>query len=411
MKKLLFLILFLFISAATSHALWGAEPPVRFKLGFVDDLVRLYTYPNVPGKNENLDATILNWFNQSLRRDGYTAKGVTATVVVDGGAYFLELRGSRDKAPVLLGSTTLENFVTQFLKNGMTALHTVDALKREGKWDPNIRGWRLFLPLGLPMLNQRSLQFFHFPPERLLNYYQDYLQDPVPKRWEELLMANCVPANEVTLYEAIIDGAPIAAPDDAGPTIPIEAFGDYQRAQVRLLINPEQPLRTIPIVVYGVPAMATFERLFQVNLDVLVPQVAKNLYPYKETAVLGANHPYHFFAQAQIDPQKNRWVGSGQLGPGCRGAQILMVQDLIAACWQVAMANAPATNPGAQLNECTSTWTQPAKANQVCAYVRRQGSLKYDDPQGYKFSFPTSLDDAGKFCRVNNNDPCTGVAR
>src|SRR5205823_1550959 len=111
------------------------------------------------------------------------------------------------------------------------------------KWDPQGAGWRFFLPLGMPLLNQRSLQFFHYPPIRLLETMQDYLNDPVPVRWEELLAANGVAAEaERPLYEAVVDATPIAAPDDQGTQtlpdgttvhlIPIDYFHEYQKAQV-----------------------------------------------------------------------------------------------------------------------------------------------------------------------------------
>ena len=36
----------------------------------------------------------------------------------------------------------------------------------------------------MAMLNQKALLFFHYPPIRLLDTNEDYLNDPVPVRWK-----------------------------------------------------------------------------------------------------------------------------------------------------------------------------------------------------------------------------------
>jgi len=43
------------------------------------------------------------------------------------------------------------------MSNGWDALtNAVPKIKGDGQWDPQGVGWRFFLPLGLPMLNQRD---------------------------------------------------------------------------------------------------------------------------------------------------------------------------------------------------------------------------------------------------------------
>ena len=75
---------------------------------------------------------------------------------------------------------------------------------------------RFFLPLGMAMLNQKALLFFHYPPIRLLDTNQDYLNDPVPVRCEELLTANGVAAADLPLFNTVMDATPIGAEDDQG---------------------------------------------------------------------------------------------------------------------------------------------------------------------------------------------------
>ncbi len=60
-----------------------------------------------------------------------------------------------------------------------------------------------------------------------------------------------------------------------------------------------------------------------------------------KTPVLGVNHPYRFYAQAQIDDDDpdTGYVGSGKIVPkNCEGVVQLMKKDLAAARWQVLMA-------------------------------------------------------------------------
>ena len=426
MKRLLPLIFCLFVltscsqEQSTSPDVPGSQQvtvnsicnagEILVPLGAADNVAELYS--NTP--KEDLAKTILHWFEQTLDRDGFKALGAQARVTTADDEYYLCVSGPAEMFPQLQAYKVR---LRQFLLNGWRALGTVAELEQEKRWDPEQTGnWRFFLPLGLPMINQRALQFFHYPPIRLLTN-RDYLHDPVPKRWEQLLEANGVAAKDVALYETVLDGAPIGAPDDAGPLIPIDAFALYQNSQLRLLLrsDPTDSAFTIPVVVYGVPAMYVLEKQYHINLDILVPQLAedekpkKAFVPGKKTAVLGANHPYHFFAQAQIDPVHNKWIGSGQLGPGCGGAEILMVQDLIAACWQVGMASDPSKDPGTQLNDCTNRWTQPSRKEEICALVQHQGSLELEGPEDPKFDFSKSLEQAQAFCKANNNDPCAGT--
>ena len=113
------------------------------------------------------------------------------------------------------------------------------------------------------MLNQRAVLFFHYPPIRLLDTNQDYLDDPVPVRCEELLTANGASNADLPLFNTVMDATPIGAEDDQGSKkagdkhwglIPIQDFPDYQRAQVELLLNlSEHADYTVPIGFAGEP--------------------------------------------------------------------------------------------------------------------------------------------------------------
>lgn len=392
-------------------------------LGAEDRVSLLYSYPNDPNGKSSLADTVLHWFNQTLERDGLANLGVRAAVRVEGGNYFLDLDGPESVANSF---PEYDKRLTQFLDNGWDALtKVIPQLKAEGKWDPSpdpepppYRPWRFFLPHGLALLNQRSLQFFHYPPIRLLEGTQDYLMDPVPVRWAELLEANGVSNDqEAWLYETVMDATPIAAADDQGSKkggdpkwglIPINYFHEYQKSQVELLLNvsSSHPDYTIPIVVYGAHPRDTFAELYNVKLGVNVAATAE-IIPGKKTAVLGSNHPYVFYASAQ----GFETVGSGHFKSqgDCQAAAKVMKTDLIVARWQKVMAEDPSQNPQTVLNDCTAYWSDPARAAEICALVQHQGSLSYPDPNSLKFQFNVSLELAAGFCKTNNNDPCANV--
>ncbi len=392
-------------------------------LGAEDRVSQLYSYPNDPNSKSSLAETVLRWFNQTLLRDGLANRGARAAVRAESGSYFLDLDGPEDVASSF---PEYDKRLTQFLDNGWDALtKVIPQLKAEGKWDPSpdpepppYRPWRFFLPHGLAMINQRSLQFFHYPPIRLLEGTQDYLMDPVPVRWAELLEANGVSDDqEAWLYETVMDATPIAAADDQGSKkggdpkwglIPINYFHEYQKAQVNLLLNVSatHPDYTIPIVVYGAHPRDTFAELYNVKLGVNVAATAE-IIPGKKTAVLGSNHPYVFYAAAQgFDT-----VGSGhfQSQADCQAAAKVMQKDLIVARWQKVMADDPSQNPQTVLSDCTAYWSDPARAAEICALVQHQGSLSYPNPNSLNFQFNVSLELAASFCKTNNNDPCANV--
>ena len=374
-------------------------------LGSEETLRGLYSWPNIPDSDETLAGTILHWFAQTLVRD--KVANVTPTLRMTDAGCMLDLDGPpQAQAACALYAERLP----VFLANGLAALdNVVPAIKAAGKWnpDPTQPGdvWRFFLPIGLPMVNQKSLQFFHYPPLRLLDPMRDYLNDPVPVRWEELLRANGVAEGNEALYECVMDATPIAAPDDQGskkssqgdPTwglIPIQDFNDYQRSQVQLLLNaaPGQDGFTIPVVVYGAHPRDVFNIVFAPTPKVGVGVAVRAcIVAGRSTAVLGSNHPYMFYAVAQGGDS----VGSGRIADGVSRAKLtdLMIKDLATARWQVTMAADPSLDPVTVITACTAYWSDPARSATVQALIDHQGSLFYPDASGLKFEFKVKCPD------------------
>ncbi len=390
-------------------------------LGREANLEKLFAYPNIADSDESLAETILHWFGQTLERDDLKTLDADATCSRQGEEYVLILSG-----PAAL-ATQFEQYGARLpglLESGLEALNTVvPSLKQEGHWNPDgsPEGWRFFLPLGLPMVNQRSLQFFHYPPIRLLDPMRDYLDDPVPVRWEELLEANGVAdRQQARLYETVVDATPIAAADDQGSKkspqgdphwglIPIQYFHTYQRALVKLLLNHSvsHSEYTIPIVVYGAHPRETFQELYLDNRKLGVNRAdTAEIIPGLKTPVLGANHPYRFYAQAQIS--KDSDVGSGKIVPEqCPAVVKVMQDDLAAARWQMEMARDPSQNPAQLIESCEAYWRDEAQQARVCALVQHQGSLLYPDPDSLQFKFRLSVEETTRYCETHQGNPCT----
>ena len=276
--------------------------------------------------------------------------------------------------------------------------------KRGPKWNPDDSevAWHPFLAHGLPMLNQKGVQFFHYPPVRLMTVYQDYLCDPVPKRWEELLMANGVPPDEVALYEAIVDGIPIAAGDDQGGNMPVsmmKLFSNYQKGQVAVLLSehPCNPDYTFPVVVYGAHPRDAFCYSFvdpKAKFKFNQALVTTNCCPeQKKTPVLLSQHPYNFYASVQETA-----AGSGKLKPAswvAEKAARMMRTDLAAARWQHLMAaQDPATlgTPQECFNECVDYWNDVARSDTVGRLIMHQTSFYSKDPASGGWSWKIELD-------------------
>ncbi len=387
----------------------GDNPLLVFPvpLGTTAQATALFSYPNIPGGTASLTDTILHWINQTLSRDGLTQGGASATVNISGDTCTLSLQG-----PALVSNALLRlaKSLRQFIANGASAQADIAAIQAQNPsiWDPQKNGWRYMLPWGLPLINQRSVLLFHFPPMNLLNPSQDYLDDAVPTRWTELLAANgATDPDNAVLMQRYLDCAPIAAGDDQGTYIsqvltPTDYFRNYQLAQLALFLLPQNSGFTIPLVVCGSPPRQVFGSLFNVTLGVNQAMLVE-IVPGFKTPVLGANHPYYFYAQAQ----GFNTVGSGTMLPsGCPTAQGIMVQDLIAARWQLAMAADPTQDPGSVLTTCTSYWHGPGQAAAVCAMVQHEGTLFYPTGTPAVFTFKTSLAQGAAFCAAHADNPC-----
>lgn len=375
-------------------------------LGSLNRVAKLFSWPNSKSTNWTVSRTVEHWLTMTLDRDGLIDKGATLSVRTRGRLVLLIFKG-----PDSLADSFREYAVRlpRFLRNGWQALTTViPKIQSSGRWDPDpakpqpgkplYQPWRFFLPLGMAMLNQKAVLFFHYPPIRLLETNQDYLNDPVPVRCEELLTANGVRHDDLPLFNTVMDATPIGAEDDQGSKksslgdphwglIPIQEFHEYQRQQVRLLLNRSKTVQgyTAPIVVFGAHPLETFNTLYGTTLQNGQAGVARIL-PGMKTPILASTHPYVFYGKAQGFDQ----IGSGVL-VDAKVATVQMQTDLAVAGWLKLMAADPSQDPVKVLSEQTQFWNSASQSNVVNELVVHQGSLRYSDPATLAFSFDKPL--------------------
>ena len=372
------------------------------------DLYPLYPHPSA---NTSLTDTITHWFKLTLQCDGFADVVGDVDTFLGGSGCVINVTAVAGKsmpAEVL----SYVNVLPAFLKIGHdTYQNVVVPLMKSPRWDPNNTGeWLYFLPHGLPLLNFLSVQFFHYPPRRLFEL-GSYLEDPVPYRWGQLLETAGVQASAVNQFQRFLDAAPIAAPDSEGAYIPIDAFKDYQRDMLTFFlrtaanVNPRGQPVTVPIVVFGIPAMNAFEHMWDVNLDILVPQIG-HIVSGLTTPILGSTHPYHFYAQAQIDGAQGGYIGCGHMGRGCRLAEMLMRQDMITARWQGSMALNAGADPFETQFRATDWALDASMDAAACALTQHQGSLYYASKTDLNFSYKKDMTAAAALCAYNSNDPC-----
>ncbi|MBF0182445.1 MAG: hypothetical protein HQM03_20710 [Magnetococcales bacterium] len=367
--------------ASTITPLWADQ---EILLGPRKRVENLFSYPNncnnVCFIDETLETTVTKYLTQSLQRDNFINTQVTVSATQEcSNADHDVLVAHYSGDPLPEGYAPV---MQSFFLDGDKAYEASNRLLADKKWAYN---WRFFLPVGLAMYNQKSVQLLHFPPDYSLEQVQDYLNSKTSKRWEDLLVQNGVKAEDVALYEAIIDIAPIAAPSDAGSALSgtYGYYKDYVNAMLPLrLLKGKTPTAPRPMVAYGAPVRDWLKSYYQLSLKVLDTGTITLSDSGAKVPVLGANHPSYIWYAVQNakDPYKT-------------GVSV-MKQDLASACWQAKMGNDPKIDPTATINGCVATWNQPDKQYQVCMLVETQALGK-------------SEEESKKFCQ---NPPPSRVA-
>lgn len=312
----------------------------QLQLGNRERVTRLFAYPNncnvICYRDWTLERTVEHYLQQSVQRDGYADARVS--VRIQENAVTAHISG----VPAGYGKPLL-----QLLDSGDLAYSGAHQLNADGKWAFN---WYLFLPLGMALENRKSVELLHFPPDYSLTQAQDYLKSNTTDRWAQLLNDNGIALDQTPAYQTIIDIAPIAAPSNAGQALEgvYGYFNEYQRHMVEQVSTTSRGT-TLPMVAFGAPVRSWIKQQYGATVTVLgLAQISPGL--GQSVAVLGANHPSYIWYAA--DPAN--YDGSQEKADAA-GLKV-MGEDLTAACWQAAMGQSPAQDPGVRLKSCMGQW-------------------------------------------------------
>jgi hypothetical protein len=345
-----------------------AQAPVRIDLGPSNDVAALYSFPNNCAEvcfiEQTLSQTVGKYLRASLDRDGFGA----TTIAVDESAgrisVWLGGDGAADYVKLLPAYLAAGSLGLQGARELLTALGP-DGHKL---WRYN---WRFFLPHGIAMFRHRTVQLLHFPPDNVLMDVQDYLAAATTKRWAELLVKNGAAPNEVDRFQNIIDIVPIALPDkdacylDPHPprcatTRPTAErsgvyphFDNYITALLNLWVPLPRQAGSRPLVAFGGPVRDWLKAVYHVDLPRPLVLGTVNLSGMK-VPTLSANHPSYIWKLK--DPNT-------QLG----AAMKVMLQDHVAACWQVKMGMDATSDPQSTLSFCTQAWS--GRDKEMCELV------------------------------------------
>jgi len=240
---------------------------------------RLYPDPKTLSPSTGLgtyEQVIAYYTGISLTQDGIEIDG-PPTVTRREGTYRVAFT---PKAGFESSAAAFERAHLSFLskQHAGLALTGAEACRAGGAWNP-MAGfpvnssdgpceWYPCLPLGLPLVNQRAVLLLHYPP---IVAYRDanYFDNNTLRRWAQLL--TCVGVDRASLYHAIIDVNPIAAPGSGQSEYPNDYFPvgltsqfyddesrglTYVRSMLEHAVNPEANASnpyTLPLLVCGSP--------------------------------------------------------------------------------------------------------------------------------------------------------------
>jgi hypothetical protein len=325
---------------------------------------QLFAWPiNVQSPEHELpEQTVAWWLSESLRRDNIS--DTTLTIAHQGDDIAVSLVGR--------SAAKYARRIEQFLDVGDKAYAGILKLREAHVWQDE---WRFLLPLGLPMVNYRSIQLLHFPPIAVLTAYADYLKVPTTVRWSEMLARNG--ASDTDIYQAIADIAPIAMPEtnefESIPLVYDVTFKAYIDALLEFWAGDEN--RPRPMVAFGGPVRNYISNHYLDGRDFPVLRYEKiKLANGIEVPTLAANHPSKFYLAITNDALKSSqdWEDREKIKAAvCLGMKITR-EDLIAAGWQVLMAEGDADGE-ATLSYCKELWGDKKKNREICQIVIEQG--------------------------------------
>jgi len=235
------------------------------------------------------------------------------------------------------------------------------------KWRPN---WRFFLPHGVPMINHKTVQLLHFPPDSVLLHDRDYLAANTTKRWAQLLEASGAKRDETDQYQNIIDIAPIAAPHADGGKLEgsYSYFTKYIKKLLELWLYKQNGGKPRPLIAFGTAVKEWLKAEYGVDIKGRPPQARKIKIGPHEVPTLLSYHPSYIWA-AVSRKKDNPWTPDDEL---LGYAMKVMLPDATAAYWQVEMAKNPTLDPNAVLADAEQYWLKTENVRALCKLAYQQ---------------------------------------
>jgi hypothetical protein len=272
------------------------------------------------------------------------------------------------------------------------ALNGVKACQATPAWNPMAgypvnssdgpSQWLLYLPLGMPMANHRAVTLLHYPPIVALRN-ADYLNNMTLHRWTQVL--ECAGVANPTLYHAIVDVNPIAAPGSGESEYPNDYFPinltslffdnpeadyGYVRSLLETMLNPPwnagNPY-TLPLLIGGSPlydpqAPGWFLVRYKDQLPQQLVKGQKNGIPRADVGQAGLVRINENSPKPTPYMIANHMIAAGVTGkctenpskiPDIRKYE---AQDLVAATFLGIYANSPGIHPDAANQKACQRW-------------------------------------------------------
>jgi hypothetical protein len=415
--------------AATSHKAAPRVADVSYLLGSEERLRQLYPDaswlpPELAAGYSDLGETIRRFTVQSLQRDGVVNPVVRVTFTGDEGQRQVRISVRPVNATTRRYATVHPTWMDS--AHAEAGLRSVQACQKTLNptrcWDPKPvdgKPWAFYLPLGLPMVTQRTVLFLDYPPLPALTG-QDYLHNFTMCRWGRVMGA--AGAANPLQYETLLDSRPIAAPGSGVDALmPDPAFwfdggndlvagSPYLGPMLSLMVAPQNAAArlTRPVAVFGTPARQAWATMIGLpRVDVLqtgITQLNDADSPggkaRQNTPWIATNHPD--VTSYNCCPGDSSPTCADKRSGSISDALIRSEQtDFVAACWLQQMSGSKPPSASAALAACQQRWIDPkAPADRQSLCV--QAKLDNNNPQAACKSYQ----DAWNYCAVHQANAC-----
>lgn len=367
-------------------------------------------YKAKTGFPQTLQQSIQQFTQASLQRDGLKAD---VSVAMAGTTAATITMTSSDPAVV----KTLAGYgpmLTGFIGNaGLGWAGATGCQNKAGCWDPasatSASPWAFYLPLGLPLVNQKAVMLLNYPPSDAL-CSADYLSNFTMARWSGVLQR--IGISDPVLYETIVDVHPIAAPGSGQSGYIANTTGffspGYDQPMVNLLLTPpgSSTQVTQPLQVAGSDALASWATI--TGMGTVTPGAVGTYTPPKGPSIpwVATNHPdvttYQSCPGDTSKSDKKADATPVKYSDNNLVADELM--DLRAACALRLIAASPGqVKPQDALNQCAKIWCTDnngiCQRKAVCIQARLD--YNYTSPGNCKCEAA-----AAAFCAANDNNAC-----